>query len=240
MILFFSSSAYALVRSGFVPRCGAGGFTAWPPCLPHTAALPVRPGCYHDPPSATMKWLQTSTLFRVLSYLVIMIYCFIQLPCSHVLSRALTPVPSVPYITPTSSACWCISLDELSRAFTPVASVPPHNLNTACLLVEVCASQWDHHFPIMSECANCKKHFAFGSSIEPCIICRGLFHAHTSCANFTASETRVLEVKKTPMMVYRCQACTTQSGLYPDVRQMVSELKDDIQKLNSAGGFLVL
>ena len=34
-------------------------------------------------------------------------------------------------------------------------------------------------------------------------------------------------------MVYRCQACTNQSGLYPDVRQMISELKEDIQKLNN-------
>ena len=101
------------------------------------------------------------------------------------------------------------------------------------MLVEVCASQWDYHFPIMSECVNCKKHFASGSSIVPCIICRGLFRADTTCANLSASETRVLELKKTPMMVYRCQGCTTQSDLYPDVRQMVSELKDDIQKLNS-------
>ena len=85
----------------------------------------------------------------------------------------------------------------------------------------------------MSECANCRKPFSAGSCIVPCIICRCLFHADTQCANLTVSETRVLDLRKTPMMVYRCQTCTNQSGLYLDVRQMISELKEDIQKLNN-------
>ena len=65
----------------------------------------------------------------------------------------------------------------------------------------------------------------------PALYVRDLYHASAHCAGLTASEIKVVELKKKPMMVFRCQSCSEDGGLSPDIYSTMNDIKKDLQSI---------
>lgn len=85
----------------------------------------------------------------------------------------------------------------------------------------------------MSVCAGCKKGFNEASRIVPCISCRELYHWEP-CAKLTASEIKVLELRKKPLLVYRCPSCDEagKGDCIPDLNDTIKDINENITSIN--------
>lgn len=84
----------------------------------------------------------------------------------------------------------------------------------------------------MSTCSCCNEIFVTGSTICVCVICNDLFHQTLECAGVTASEIKVLDLKKSkPRMVYKCGACHDNgSNVDPAFKELVLDLYESVTK----------
>ena len=69
--------------------------------------------------------------------------------------------------------------------------------------------------------------------IVPCISCHELYHWEP-CAQLTASEIKELELKKKPLMVYRCPSCdeASRGDIIPDLNGSINDINQNINLIN--------
>lgn len=98
-------------------------------------------------------------------------------------------------------------------------------------------------------CTACDQGFSKGDVIAVCNICNDLYHANNTvevlndsgekigiknCANLTASEVRVLELKKKkPVLVYRCPSCAASGNEDTTLREIVADLQQTLKTLTT-------
>lgn len=89
----------------------------------------------------------------------------------------------------------------------------------------------------MSTCSSCNKAFDATSVIAVCNICNSLFHSTPTCAGVTASEIKVLELKKSkPLLVYKCVECHESGNTHASLQEVVYDLKEFVNALRKDMG----
>lgn len=94
----------------------------------------------------------------------------------------------------------------------------------------------------MSACSGCNIVFK-NDVIAVCALCTAMFHANSkgpNCSGCTASETKVLELKGKPRMVYYCAACTANGGQDSSLKTAVMDLQQAIKELSSLKNDLIV
>lgn len=90
----------------------------------------------------------------------------------------------------------------------------------------------------MSKCAKCENVFS-GEMIAVCNICNDLYHAtNTSgvnCAGLSATELKVLELKRDPLLFYKCKKCISGGKKNPviDLLTVLSSKIDSLEKVKN-------
>ena len=84
----------------------------------------------------------------------------------------------------------------------------------------------------MAACAACDVLFERGDIITSCHICNELFHSKRECTGVSASEIKVLELKRVkPMLLYRCKGCSENCNASPSMMEMLSDIQNDLKLL---------
>lgn len=86
----------------------------------------------------------------------------------------------------------------------------------------------------MSTCSSCKALFSESatSQITVCVICGDFFHATSACAGISASEIKVVELKKKTLMVYKFTQCHQSGNSNPTLYEVISDLQASVNKLS--------
>ncbi|KAJ8671954.1 hypothetical protein QAD02_003213 [Eretmocerus hayati] len=95
----------------------------------------------------------------------------------------------------------------------------------------------------MSHCFACNESFDGKQLIVACIVCTELYHATNKCADLTASEIKVIELKKKPKLQFKCANCEKSGKLsfgdhLANVKNSLEEqfdnLKCNLESLNKS------
>lgn len=93
---------------------------------------------------------------------------------------------------------------------------------------------------IMSVCEDCKESFVQGDVIATCCVCMSMYHCNErsdgsgkNCSSASSTEVRVLRLKSKSVMLYRCKECRDNGGMSPHLLEVISSIKDSIDKLSS-------
>ncbi|KAJ8673901.1 hypothetical protein QAD02_005163 [Eretmocerus hayati] len=95
----------------------------------------------------------------------------------------------------------------------------------------------------MSHCFACNESFDGKQLIVACIVCTELYHATNKCADLTASEIKVIELKEKPKLQFKCANCEKLEKLSfgdysTDVKNSLEEqfdnLKCNLESLNKS------
>lgn len=79
----------------------------------------------------------------------------------------------------------------------------------------------------MSVCTACSLQFTAGTYVVPCICCNKLYHGTTECAQLSATEIRVIQLKN-QVMVFKCKTCQDNGNT------SLRELQVDIEQIKTA------
>ncbi|KAJ8672195.1 hypothetical protein QAD02_003454 [Eretmocerus hayati] len=78
----------------------------------------------------------------------------------------------------------------------------------------------------MLHCFTCNGSFDGKQIIVACIVCTELSHATNKCADLTASDIKVIELKKKPKLQFKCANCEKSGKLLFDISGMKNDLKN--------------
>ena len=86
-------------------------------------------------------------------------------------------------------------------------------------------------------CKKCESEIYKEDQYVKCVSCSSYFHADTkknNCAEITASEEKVIILKSTPKLLYRCNECTISSKVNDGFIDMMKKFNESVLQLNTA------
>ena len=83
----------------------------------------------------------------------------------------------------------------------------------------------------MATCKICEEAIYQDDTYVKCLACSQYFHADTknkNCAEITASEEKVIGLKSTPKLLYRCNECSTNNTINGGLTEMIDKFNNSV------------